>query len=67
MPFCVKHYRLCDSSEQAIAEQTDNHQTRNTLLLDPPIATDRLALHLLESHGPFPASLFEIRCYGTAR
>ncbi len=67
MPFCVKHYRLCDSSEQAIAEQSDNHQTCNTLLLDPPIVTDRLAIHLLESHGPVPASLFEIRCYDTAR
>ncbi|WP_374229008.1 FAD-dependent oxidoreductase [Ktedonobacter sp. SOSP1-52] len=62
MPFCVKHYRLC-AGEQLIAENTDNHQTRNTITLKEPITTDCLSIHLLKQHGEVPAALFEIRCY----
>ncbi len=64
MPFCVKHYRICDSAGQIIAERTNNYQTRNSLVLDPPVTTDRLSIQLLESHSPAPAALFEVRCYG---
>ncbi len=64
MPFCVKHYRICDSAGQIIAERTNNYQTRNSLILDPPVTTDRLIIQLLESHSPAPAALFEVRCYG---
>ncbi len=65
MPFCVKHYRLRDGTGQVVAEQTDNHQTRNTVRFDPPMVTDRLVIELVESHGPVPAALFEVRCYST--
>jgi len=63
MPFCVKHYRICDSSGQIIVEETNNHQTRNSLIIDPPVTTDRLTMQLLESYGNVPAALFEVRCY----
>ncbi|WP_040446627.1 FAD-dependent oxidoreductase [Ktedonobacter racemifer] len=62
MPFCVKHYRLC-AGEQLIVENTDNHQTRNTVTLKEPITTDCLSIHLLKQHGEVSAALFEIRCY----
>ncbi len=63
MPFCAKHYRVRDGAGRLIAEQTDNHQTRNTLCFDPLIVTDRLEVELVESHGHVPATLFEVRCY----
>lgn len=66
MPFCVKHYRICDALGRVIAEETDNHQTRNEVILDPSVTTDRLAIQLLESHGPVPAALFEVRIFSSA-
>ncbi len=63
MPFCVKHYRVLDGRGRVLAERTDNHQTRNTIVLDPAATTDRLVVELLASHGDVPASLFEVRCY----
>lgn len=63
MPFCVKHYRICNALGEIIAEQRDNHQTRNTILLDPAITTSCLKIELLASHAPVPAALFGIRCY----
>jgi len=46
-----------------LLEEEANHQTRTTLLLDPPVRTDRLTIHLVESWGKVPAALFEVRCY----
>jgi len=63
VPFCVKRYRISDASGRALVEEEANHQTRNTLLLDPPVRTDRLTIHLVESWGAVPAALFEVRCY----
>jgi hypothetical protein len=63
VPFCVKHYQICAGDGQLLYEERDNHQTRNTVLFDRPITTDRLAIHLLETQGGLPPSLFEARCY----
>lgn len=63
MPFCVKHYAIRDADGRVLAEQTDNHQTRNTVVLNPPITTERLTIQILESHGRVPSALFEARCY----
>ncbi len=62
-PFCVRHYRVRDGGGALLREVTDNHQTRNTLTFDPPIATDRLVVECLASHGAAPAAIFEVRCY----
>lgn len=62
MPFCVRHYRLY-AHDRLLAERGDNHQTRNTIHLDPPVFTDELVIEVLASHGRTPAALFEIRCY----
>jgi len=64
MPFCVKRYRIRDASEKVIAERMDNHQTRNEIVFDVPIVTDQVNIELLESHGPVPAVLFQVCCYG---
>jgi len=63
MPFCVKRYWVRDAEGRVLAERTDNHETRNSLVLASPVTTDRLVIELLESHGPVPAALFEVRCY----
>ncbi len=63
MPFCVKHYRLRDAAGRILVEKTDNHQTRNTIVLDQATTTTRLQVELLGSHGPVPAALFQVRCY----
>lgn len=63
MPFCVRRYQICAGDGQLLHEETDNHQTRNTVRFDPPVTTNRLAIHLLETQGGLPASLFEVRCY----
>jgi hypothetical protein len=64
LPFCVRHYRICDGQGHVLAEVNDNHQTRNTIHLPAPVTTRELTLACLASHGPSPAALFEVRCYG---
>ena len=63
MPFCVGHYRIRDDKGRVVAERTDNHQTRDTVILEPAATMKRLDIELLASHGPVPAALLEVRCY----
>ncbi len=64
MPFCVRSYRLRDADTGALlAECTDNHQTRNVLVLENPIRARALRLELDHPAANIPAALFEIRCY----
>jgi hypothetical protein len=65
MPFCVRHYRIGDDAGKLIAEQTDNYQTRNTVVLEPPITTRQLQIQVVASHGAVPAALFAVRCYAS--
>ncbi|BDI32018.1 hypothetical protein CCAX7_40690 [Capsulimonas corticalis] len=62
-PFCVRAYTLRDSQGRVLAERLDNHQTRNTILLEPPVHTDRLTLEVEHPSASVPASVFEIRAY----
>ena len=62
IPFCVKHYRVLGADGVLLFECPDNHQTRNTIRLDPPASTRELHIEILETHGA-PAALFEVRCY----
>lgn len=66
MPFCVKRYRIRDAAGHIVAAHDDNHQTRNVIVLDAPIRTDRLHIELLETHGDAPAALLDVRCYDVA-
>jgi hypothetical protein len=63
MPFCLKHFRVRDGSGKIVAEITDNHQTRQTLRWPQPLFTDRLTIECIESCGPVPPTLFEVRAY----
>jgi hypothetical protein len=66
IPFCVRHARVRDAAGKVVAELADNHQPRRTLLLNPAVTTDKLAIELVETWGQVPAALFEVRCYETA-
>jgi len=63
MPFCVKRYRFRDAAGRIIHESGENHHGRNTVRLPAPITTDRLTVELLETWGPVPRGLFEVRIY----
>lgn len=63
VPYCVREYRLIDALDRVVYECTDNHQTRNTILLNTAVTTDELHLELSAPDSHIPASLFEIRCY----
>ena len=63
MPFCVRHYRLRDGQGTLLAEVTDNHQTRNTISFEQPIATHQIAIECMASHGSVPAAIFAVHCY----
>ena len=45
----------------AYAQRTDNHQTRNVIVLESPISTRELRLELEAPAPHVPAALFEIR------
>lgn len=63
VPFCVRKYCIIDALGNVIYQCKDNHQTRNTIFLDPPVTTDELRLELTSPDKNIPVSLFEIRCY----
>lgn len=58
---CVRHYRLT-AGDDLVAERTDNYQTRNRHVFDPPVITDQLVLEIVDSTD-VTASVFEVRCY----
>jgi len=64
LPFCLKHYRLLDSTDKILHECTDNHHATNTITLPTPITTKQLKLQLLAPQSPAALlSLMSIRCY----
>jgi hypothetical protein len=63
MPFCIDRYRILDENNTLIFECNENHQTRNTILLEQPVITRQLTLEVVKTHGA-PAAVFEVRCYG---
>jgi hypothetical protein len=62
IPFCVKRYRIVDERGTVHYESAGNHQTRNTVRLNPPAVAASLAIEVLETHGA-PAAIFEARFY----
>jgi hypothetical protein len=63
IPFCVKHYRIQDAAGIILCERTDNHQTRNTILLPEPVLTASLQVGILAMCGDAPPAIFEVRAY----
>ncbi|MBK1440112.1 FAD-dependent oxidoreductase [Parapedobacter sp. ISTM3] len=64
MPFCVRNYRIADAAGNVIYQKTNNYQTRNIIVLDEPVTTDKLMIHVGHPSDDVPAALFAIRCYG---
>ncbi|SKB29348.1 FAD dependent oxidoreductase [Parapedobacter luteus] len=64
MPFCVRNYRIADAAGNVIYQKTDNYQTRNIIVLNEPVTTDKLTIHVEHPSDDVPAALFAIRCYG---
>lgn len=64
MPFCVRNYRIEDATGNVIYRKTDNYQTRNTIVLDEPVTTDTLTIHVGHPSAGIPAAVFAVRCYG---
>jgi len=64
MPFCVRNYWIEDAAGKVIYRKTDNYQTRNTIVLDEPVTTDKLTIHVAHPSADVPAAVFAIRCYG---
>ncbi|GAB3899869.1 hypothetical protein GCM10028803_21730 [Larkinella knui] len=63
VPFCVRGYILCNDRKERIFQESDNHQTRNTIRFEQPVETRSLTIHLKAMNGPVPAALMEVRCY----
>ncbi len=62
-PYCVPAGELRDGSGQVLARFGEQHHARCELVLDQPVTTDRLTLHLTPPESGAPAALFALRCY----
>jgi len=54
---------ICNDRNEAVIKVTDNHQSLQRIVLEAPLETDRLTVHLKGTHGGTPAGMFAIRCY----
>lgn len=62
IPFCVKRYRITTDRGQVLFESSENHQTRNVIVLPERVTTTAIHMEILETRGA-PAAVFEMRCY----
>lgn len=68
IPFCTKAWRLLDVSdgkETVLFTEDDNHHSRQEVILDAAVVTDKLAVEILELHGDenIQGGIFEVRAY----
>lgn len=63
MPFCVKDFIICNDRKEPVLKVRDNHQSNYHLILDRPLETSSITVHLKGTHGDTPAGLFAVRCY----
>jgi hypothetical protein len=63
IPFCVKRYRITGDCGAIVFESGENHQSRNTIRLEPMVRTSTLRIEVVETRG-LPVALFEVHCYG---
>ena len=63
MPQCIRAYRLLDAQANELACCEENHQTRNTVLLNPPVLTEAIQIELVAPSAQVAAALHEVRCY----
>ncbi|HPA20353.1 MAG TPA: FAD-dependent oxidoreductase [Verrucomicrobiae bacterium] len=63
MPFCIQDLEIRDDAGRVLAALAGNHQTRRTIVLDPPARTGRIDILPRHPSTHTPAALFEARCY----
>jgi hypothetical protein len=64
IPFCIRSFRIKDSTGRLVHETLNNHQTIHRIVWDTPIISDSLIFEFAHPSPLIPAALFEIRCYG---
>lgn len=62
-PFCATGVAVFNCHDQQIASIENNHQAKQTILLDEPAVVSALKLVVKNDNHSAPVSLFEIRCY----
>lgn len=63
MPFCVRAYQVKDGKGNVLYSVENNYQSKNTIVLEQPVDTDSLTIHLTHPSQHTPAALFSVRCY----
>jgi hypothetical protein len=60
MPFVVREYEIFDDQGKCIYQESQNHQTRNEVLFNPPITTSELVIRFQHPSENVPAAVFGI-------
>jgi hypothetical protein len=60
VPFVVKVYKILNDQGQCVHQESQNHQTRNEILFEPPITTTKLVLQFRHPSAKVPAAVFGI-------
>ncbi|MDR2774397.1 MAG: hypothetical protein LBC19_06585 [Tannerella sp.] len=63
VPFCVQHYKILDDQGRTVYEISDNHHSRNEILLETPLRTSSLTVQLFCTHENVPVSLFGLQAF----
>lgn len=63
-PFCVRAITVRDEAGRVLGEVTDNHSTRWTIRLDPPVRTSSIVIELPHPGMTAPAALADLRALG---
>ncbi len=63
MPFCVRHFRVYDESDNLVWEENENHETIRRYALSEVLKTRKLRFHFAHPSKEIPAAVFAIRCY----
>ncbi|GHV47495.1 hypothetical protein FACS1894181_01060 [Bacteroidia bacterium] len=65
MPLCVQQYKILDDAGHTIYEVSDNHQSRNEILLEKPVKTSSITLRLQRSLENVPISVFGVQAFSS--
>ena len=64
MPFCVQQYKIKDDKGNVIYETSENHHSRNEIVLKNTVQTSKLVVELHKKMANVPISLFGIQAFG---
>ena len=64
MPCCVRAFTIVADDGSVLWTETENHQTRNEIVLERTVEITSLAIQIEAVWGKAPAALFGVHCYG---